>query len=244
MASADNPLKRLVNLRSEHSWISSVVDAHLSKPHVSRADPGWFHPSSLAHPCDAYLAFAYLGVEGREKPTARLQRIFDNGNARDTDIKRYLHEVGASVIKRPEERKISLPAYRIRGEFDDRVRHPVGGETYVVEIKTMNTDQWQALKAPTPDHKVQIHPYAFATQDYRGIFIYEDKNTQEWKTFLQPFDWPLWNGLVARLEAILQGLRAGHVHRTPVANESSCPFYYMCSVANVPELVAQSGLQV
>ena len=244
---SDSPLKRLVNLRSEHKWLESAVDAHLGRPQVRKGDAGWFHPSSLSHQCDAYLAFAFLGVEGHEQISPRLQRIFDNGSARDRDIKRYMQDIGVSVIKKPEERFIEIPAYRIRGEFDDRVKHIVSGEHYVVEIKTMNSAQWEKLKEPMPDHAIQIHPYAFATEDYQGIFIYENKNTQEWKTFLQRFNWDLWNGILNRIGRILDGLRSGHVHRTPLPNDSQCPFYYMCSTANVPELVNKAlggGLQI
>lgn len=241
---AGSALKRLVNLRSPSDWLASMIDAHLAKPAVRNFDKGWFHPSSLGHQCDAYLAFAFLGVPGRETRSPRLIKILDNGSARDSDIKGYIADVGVSLITKPVERKVSLPAYRIRGEFDDRVRHPVGSETYVVEIKTMNSEQWRGLKEPTPEHRIQIHPYAFATQDYQGIFIYENKDTQEWKTFLQRFDWPLWDRLLKRLDGILAGLRQGYVHRTPVANDSLCPFYYMCSTASVPDLVSNSGLEL
>lgn len=240
----NSPLKRLVNLRSDSNWITSVVDFALAKPRFIRADKGWFHPSALAHPCDAYLAFAYLGVPGKEQPSARLERILDNGSARDKDIKGYLKRAGVSVIKKDEERKIELPTYRIRGEFDDRVRNPADGKLSVVEIKTMNEEQWKGLKQPLSEHTVQIHPYTFATEDYQGIFIYENKNTQDWKTFLQRFDWMLWNSLLARIESILVGLRAGYVQRTPAKNEAACPFYYMCSVSNIPKLVEESGLVV
>lgn len=254
----DSPLKRLVGLRSEHKWLESAVDAHLGRPGIMRADKGWFHPSQLSSTCDAYLAFAFLGVEGREQISPRLQRIFDNGSARDKDIKRYVSEIGVSLAGKPKwgacpkcgdqrvdlKRHICITPYRIRGEFDDRIKHITGNEIYVLEIKTMNSEQWQALKEPTPDHKIQVHPYAFATEDYQTIVLYENKNTQEWKTFLQKFDWPLWNSITERLGRIIQDLRNGHVNRTPIANDSQCPFYYMCSVANPAKLLEESELKL
>jgi hypothetical protein len=87
-------------------WLEHQVDAYLAnKTDGDRRDPGWFHPSSLHHPCDAYLTFEFLGVRKRVgNVPARTRRIFDNGHGRDRDWKGYLEGAGLSVAHlRPRE---------------------------------------------------------------------------------------------------------------------------------------------
>jgi len=240
----DSPLKRLISLRREDQWLLAVVDAHLESSPLTRVDPGWFHPSDLSTTCDAYLAFSYLGVEGRGKISPRLQRIYDNGHARDRDIKKYFAEAGLSTIKDPAERFISIPDHRIRGEFDDIVKRPTADSLHLVEIKTMNNEQWKNLKEPLRSHVIQVQPYLAASGLNSVIFVYENKDTQEWKLFSRTMDLPLWMSITERLAKIRVGLRRYYVDRTPVSNDSQCPFYWMCSTADIKKLVEESDLVI
>ena len=114
------PLARILASRTGE-WLVANVDEYLERSEKPRVDPGWFHPSVLAHPCDAYLGFEFMGVKPRRKISARLRRIFDNGHARDRDWKRYLQRSSLSVVTENNPRNFALSSVCVRGECDDMV---------------------------------------------------------------------------------------------------------------------------
>lgn len=238
----DNSLKRLAQMRKKGNWLIASIESVQESTGPSRGDPGWFHPSGLGHTCDARLAFEFLGAPSNQTITARLQRIFDLGNARDLALKKATKKAGVSLIKKEEDRKIVIPSYRIRGELDDWVLNPVTGRKAIVDYKTMNHDEFEALEAVKPSHHVQVHPYMFAKETYEGLVLYEDKNTQTLKIHEADFNNQTWGEITSRLETIIDGIRKGYVKRTPIANESSCPFYNICSWANIDKLREESQL--
>lgn len=239
----DSALKRLAGMRNPGTWLLSRIDGVLESSGESRSDPGWFHPSDLSHPCDAYLAFKYLGAPSVNTITARVQRIFDLGNARDVSLKDAIQATGTSLIKRPQDRKIVIPLYHIRGEIDEWVENPLSKERFIVDIKTMHDEAWKALEEAKPEHVIQMHPYMFAKETYQALLLYENKNNQEHKMKLTKFINNIWQqGIVERIERVLEGLSKGYVNRTPIPNDSSCPFYGICSSNRIAELKERSGL--
>jgi len=97
----DTPLARILAARTGQ-WLVAHVENWHEKSDKHRADPGWFHPSSLGSSCDALLAFDYLGIKAKSTHTARTLRIFNNGSSRDKDWKRYLRSSGLSLIEREQ----------------------------------------------------------------------------------------------------------------------------------------------
>lgn len=227
----ESSLGRVLALRTGDWLLPHVEDWHEKSYGKGRVTPGWVHASELDGSCDAYLAFCYLGVKKLgARPTARVQRIWDNGTGRDRYWKLYLRRSGLSIIKKNEDRRIIIPEVRIVGEFDDLVRHPLTEEQWIVEFKTMNSGQFSTLHQPMPGHKVQVHSYMFAKLVQRSCILYENKDNQEVKVFQQHFDASLWNNLVARLQRVLDSLDNGiFPERTPMKNESWCPYQYICS---------------
>ena len=235
----DSPLSRIVAQRTGN-WLLAHVNEHLESSSTVRADKGWFHPSALSNPCDALLAFAYMGAIGKSTTGAKLQRIFDHGTGRDEYWKRYLHDSGLSLMGHwggsPKERKLAsiersfeIPNLRIRGEFDDMAANPTTREVYIVEFKTKREDLFEAMRAPDPDHVIQVHPYMFAKGVLQAMFIYECKNCQDVKTYVQKFDGELWNSLTTRLANIVQLVENKKLPwRTPMKNDSQCSFFTTC----------------
>lgn len=239
----DNALKRLGNMRKPGAWIVAALEGVQESNGPGRTDPGWLHPSDMGHPCDAYWAFKLLGAPSTEHISARLRRIFDNGSGRDEYLKKDFKKAGISLIKKEEDRKIVIPELRIRGELDDWVVNPATGERFVVDIKTMNNDEFEKLETLKPSHHAQIHPYMFAKQTYQGIILYENKNNQEFKPMPGDFQPNFWQReIVDRVHRVLSGIRNGHVSRTPVPNESLCPFFNICSHANFEVMRERSGI--
>lgn len=241
----DNSLKRLGNLRKPGKWFTDTLESELESSSSGRVDPGWFHPSDFGHPCDAFLAFRFLGAPSVQATSARLQRIFDLGDARDIALKKLTRKAGISLIKEEKDRKIELPLLHIRGELDDWVKNPFTNQQYVIDYKTMHNEEWISLEAAKPSHVLQIHPYMFAKETYEGFILYENKNTQEWKLLPANFDSNIWQTqIVERIERILDGIRKGYCSRHPIPNDSSCAFYNICSFANIPKLLEESKIEI
>ncbi len=251
-------IKQLVELDEwrRGNWLVAEVERRRAdKP--PRVDPGWFHPSALSHPCDAFLAFQFLGVQPRPNAVdAQRQRVFDLGHARDRDWKGYLEETGLSAVGERElpecercrikpmvGRHICIPELRIRGELDDFVQD--GQRTAVVEFKTKRSELWEPLAAPERDHVIQVHPYMFAKQCLQTQIIYENKNDQRIKEFTIKWDDVVWSWIVTRVQRILNQLSVGESPtRTPSQWEADCAFYTRtsddfpgCAAAQFPQQV-------
>lgn len=233
-------LKALVSMRGD-DWAVNHVEAWHAKSNKPRIDPGWFHPSSLSHVCDAYLAFQYLGLAPRpDNVQPRTLRIFDLGHNRDEAWKHYLKASGLSIVKpgnrcegcgarNKDGRHICFPDLRIRGDFDDHIKNPLTGRTTIFEFKTKNGDLFGKLKEPDRDHRIQVHPYMAAKGEKDAMVLYENKNTQELKPFIVGFDEAIWFGIVERVKRIREQLENGWTPtRTPTSFETSCDFYHKC----------------
>lgn len=238
-------LRSLVAASRGDNWIGPAVDSWLvTSDDGDRIDPGWFHPSSLSHPCDAHLAFHWIGVAHEpRKADPVLMRIFDVGNQRDAAIKGYLKQSGLSIANKgsncdcvnakgkrmgEEPRHICIPSITIRGECDDIVENPVTHEPGIAEIKTKRSLLWSKLEVPDVSHAVQVHPYMYAKKMPVTFFIYENKDSQEWKIVRFQFDPALWNSLVARLAAIIERLRQHQVQQKDFQKCTTCPFRKRC----------------
>lgn len=174
-----------------------------------------------------------MGIQKQGRPQPRNLRILHNGDGRDFAWKYYLKKSGLSVIGREgfrRTRHIELPDFRIRGDFDDLVQLS-DGHLAIAEFKTMNTDEWEKLEEPKPEHFIQVHPYMVGTGVSRTLFMYENKNTQAVKLLLRDFDQETWDiKIVARLRRIYSMLRELELPlRTPAEYEKSCPFFWTCS---------------
>jgi len=232
-------------MRKPGNWLIAVLEGVQESNGTGRQDPGYFHPSDFGHVCDAYMAFKFLGAPAVEKIPARLRRIFDHGSGRDYYLKSDSKRAKISLIKKEEDRKIELPELHIRGELDEWVVNPANGRKYVVDFKTMNTTEFQQLTAVKPSHHKQVHPYMKAKETYEGIVLYEDKNDQSLKAMPADFDKNIWQDeIVNRVDRVLNGIRSGYIRRTPIANESNCPFYNICSFANIEKMLEESGLKI
>ena len=241
----DSALSRVLAQRTG-DWLQAHVDQYLEDKWEFRADPGWFHPSALGNPCDAALAFAFMGTKAKGTPSAAGTKRMDNGTSRHEDISRYLVESGASLFKHwggsPEERELAwkersfeIPSVKVRGTCDDLVVNPLTKEKYVFEFKTMNPDEWEALTAPKTDHILQLHPYMFGFGALQGQITYENKGNQKWKNYPVRFDAALWHSTEQRLLNIMEQIERRKLPwRTPQLYESQCFFFHLCGGFEFP----------
>lgn len=116
------------------------------------------------------------------------------------------------------------PVYSEMEVIDGKLRlkgHPDGllvelpvMERLIMEIKTIGSSNWDQLKGPVPEHRVQVHCYQHATDCKGAIYIYVDKGKQSlWryvgdgnyktvgeprvKVFYEDFDQALWSRIEA-----------------------------------------------
>ena len=108
----------------------------------------------------------------------------------------------------------------------------------------MRSELWKELKEVRHEHRLQLHPYQYAKENYKGFVIYENKDTQELKAMSSNFDGNIWQTeIVERIERILNGLEHNLVYRNPV-NCSRCPFFAngVCTGNQIEKLRETSGL--
>lgn len=240
----DTALRRLAQMGSPGNWLIAAIEGVQESHGTGRFDPGFFHPSDFGNDCDAFLAFRYLGAPAVQSIAARTQRIFDLGNARDLALKKDMKRAGVSLIRREEDRKIYIPHLHIRGELDDWVMNPVTHLKYVVDIKTMRPDEWDHLEAVKHAHFLQLHPYMYDKETYKGLVLYENKGSQELKMEISDFNGRVWQTeIVERVGRIITGLDMNIVYRNPVRC-SSCPFFSngVCTSNDIARLKEASGL--
>lgn len=200
------------DLLSDLSWIESPIEEYLNgKANRSgRKDSGWFHPSDLSNQCDSALAFAFLGYQRGSDVDARVQRVFDLGNARDRDWKRYLRECGLSIASAVPRNFVNAE-WRIRGECDDILVHP-SGHYVIAEIKTINQRGFDGLDgAPLPEHLIQVHCYIANLSAVSGVVIYENKNDGKIKIIPVPFQPEIYAASLQRIVRIIDALTNGHM---------------------------------
>lgn len=255
-------LKGLLEL-NRPAWLANVVDAYLVNSHdvKTRVDPGWFHPSSLSNPCDAFMAFDFVGAPKRTDADPRNIRILDHGHNRDQAWKTYLAGANLSILddsRKPCEkcgagstipkgkrtpigvdgRHMCIPELRIRGECDDIVRHPQTGRLYIEETKTKNDALFKAMEGPDPEHVIQTHCYMVGHGIDRTLIVYENSNNKDVKVFEVEYNADTWAGIKSRVELLLYQMSNDLVpERRPGKYESRCNYFPICSMANFPALV-------
>ncbi len=169
---------------------------------------GWVHASEATNPCERVLAAQLLGYRlPREKIDPKLSRIFENGTYMHLRFSNYFlslpdpFEVQIAVI---------LKEWPIIGEADAIISHPEMG-AQVIELKSINDRNFKLLKAPQEGHIAQVNTYMGLLGDENGQVWYENKNTQEIKTFAVPFDRGLYWPTISRVKIIANKVIEGNL---------------------------------
>jgi hypothetical protein len=157
--------------------IIEAIDAYLKTRPKDPRPQNCFHPSSL-HKSARELYHHYLEGGNGEEFEPRILRVFDNGHAVHARLQAYLKAAG---MLREAEVSVTNDEYEIKGHADGIIQ--VNGTTGILEIKSMNRNQFQLTFEPKPDHLVQVNVYMFCTGIPRACLLYECKDNQEMKEF-------------------------------------------------------------
>lgn len=145
---------------------------------------GWVHVSDITQECDRIIAARLLGYQlPREKIDPQKSRIFENGTYMHLRFYNYFLS-----LPPPFEVQVAveLRQWPIVGEADVIVYHPEF-DWQVIELKSMNDNQFKMLKSATPSHSAQVNNYVGLLGKGQGQVWYENKNTQDVKTYSLPY---------------------------------------------------------
>ena len=144
---------------------------------------GWIHATDLEEPCLRILAAKLLGYRlPRDPIDPKLSRIYENGTYMHLRYYNYFlslpppFDVHIAMI---------LRQWPIIGEADAVIYHPEF-DWQVIELKSMNDNQFKGLARPLPHHEIQLNTYLNLLGKGSGQVWYENKNTQDVKTFTLP----------------------------------------------------------
>lgn len=150
------------------------------------------------------LSLLYKQLQG-EQIGIKQKRIFEEGNAIHEKWQRLLIRGGLGKAKHMDFSMYN-DEFSIGYTPDGKIRIPDLGK-YILEIKSVNTYQFQKLTSH-PTAKKQVNMYMhfeklrLGKQDFKGIVLCEDKNTQDIKVFVEEYNPDIVAPYIERLEAV------------------------------------------
>lgn len=179
-----------------YAGIYEVDDREHVSSAKNRRHMKW-HPSGDCLKCERLL---YYERDVTAPPIVqyfepRTQSIFKEGAAIHAMIQSWLKAMG-ELDGFPQfvgnEVRIDSDDFNISGYIDSVVSFGGGksaDEATIIEIKTINDYQFQQLKGPKPEHKMQVGAYMMATGIPEAIILYYNKNDSSMKEYLvEPID--------------------------------------------------------
>ena len=160
-----------------------------------------FHPSSL-HRSPRELYYHYLEGDNNQEFAPRILRIFDNGHAVHARIQGYLKDIG---ILKQAEISVENAEYEIKGHADGIIE--IDGVEGVLEIKSMNANQFYSCYEPKPEHLTQINVYMFCLNIPRGVLIYESKDDQNLSEFYVKQDLKILDPIIEKIRYVQSCLK-------------------------------------
>ena len=143
------------------------------------------------------LSLLYKQAQGEHEPI-NLKRIFEEGNAIHEKWQRLFIRGGLGVAEDMDFSRFN-DEYEV-GYTPDAIL-TINGKKYVVEIKSVNTYQFQKLTSH-PTAKKQVNMYMHFTGIHDGIILCDDKNTQNFKVFIEHYNSGIVAPYIERLEAV------------------------------------------
>jgi CRISPR/Cas system-associated exonuclease Cas4 (RecB family) len=166
-------------------WLYQEIEAayldEVGQPKITKKET--FSPSSIGYGHGRCPRYWYMAFDGKHmftsKTDARGMSIMMNGTKTHDRIQGVMIKRGI-MLEAESEIKIADPP--IRGYIDGKIKLPSGETVPVIEIKSTNANGWEFRRVagkPTAQHRLQILIYLKATGSTKGVFLYENKDTQE-----------------------------------------------------------------
>lgn len=156
-------LKDVFSVMKKEGYITRPLDEYLLKVANKDNDRAVnVNAPSCAGRCNRanYYMRIQLPHDGTIDP--RTQRIFNNGDHVHIRLQGYLEEMGMLIC---DELPLINEEYNIQGHTDGFL--DLGDEVAILEIKSINDNQFQQLKDAKPEHKEQGLVYVYCTEERR-----------------------------------------------------------------------------
>jgi len=226
---AEGGLLGLMRSLAASDWLTPVMDEFFSKrqPEDWWAPSCHLHPSGAVDPCQRSIQFGLLGHKSAVE--ARLGRIFDNGKSMHIRWTAYFAEQG---MLRAWDIKLTMrDPLMVGGTADLIVRRPTDlkNELLLGDLKSISSGGFKRLPPPGDGRSnlyslAKLHPkYVGQLLTYLracpikmdGFLLFEDKDTQEYKTYLITYDEAMWRKLLANAEVAQVACVEGRLIEAP-----------------------------
>lgn len=197
---------------------------------------GVFHPSQLMDGCARCMAYDILGTEPSDKVSrhigAELQRTFDVGTWYHIYMQNILYQIG--WLEQAEVPVINKDKY-LNGKADGVFKEEVFGEKVVLEIKTMNTWNFQkAIFRPFKKHEFQASLYARELGINKVLYLYINKDTSEIKDFLMPLNDEQLELADTKMKTVIDAVKSGTLPGRPRnCTDAHCDLAVTCPFATL-----------
>lgn len=190
--------------------------------HVNRA-------SSAGHPCTRHLVYCRLNSLERSKINVGTALIFREGNIQEKAVLDGFSEAGIKIQE--QQRSFEWRKYQVTGHIDGMLA--VDGDTYPIEIKSMNPFTWKKIKGVddvknNPAYYVrgyydQMQLYLLMSEKPEGVIILKDKVSGQLKQIRIELDYAYAELLIQKLEAVNKCVEA-NIYPDRIEDKSVCGY--------------------
>lgn len=192
--------------------------------------------SDLGHPCVRYHVLNRTRWQEKSLHDVGLQFVFDMGNEIEEIVLRELSDAGIKVIE--QQRSFTWPEYQITGHIDGMLLHE--GQAIPMEVKSCSPFVFKAINTADDlkngkygymrKYPTQLTLYLLMNNKERGVFLFKDKVSGQYKEIWLDLDYELGEEALKRAEAINAHVAAGTMP-PPIGEETwcnGCSFAHIC----------------
>lgn len=167
-------LKDMFSAMKREGYVTAPLDRYLfeqaNKPNDRAVN---VNAPSQAGKCNRANYYMRMQYEGDGTIDPRTQRIFDNGTYTHIRLQTYLSEMGMLLM---DEVPVLNEEYNIQGHTDGFL--DLGDEIAILEIKSINDNQFNQLKDAKEEHKKQGLIYLYCAEERRK-WLHENYHSVE-----------------------------------------------------------------
>lgn len=181
-------IKNLFNAMKLEGYVTAPLDKYLyecaNKPNDRAVN---VNAPSQAGNCIRANYYMRIGVNSDGVIDPRTQRIFDNGTYTHERLQSYLIDMGLLIM---DEVPLINDEYNIQGHTDGFLQ--LSDEVAILEIKSINDNQFTQLKDAKEEHKKQGLVYLYCAEERRKFLHRTYKTVEEfnnsWDTRYRYFE--------------------------------------------------------
>ena len=167
-------LKDMFSAMKKEGYITAPLDRYLfeqaNKPNDRAVN---VNAPSQAGKCNRANYYMRMQYEGDGSVDPRTQRIFDNGTYTHERLQTYLLDM---ELLHMDEVPLINDEYHIQGHTDGFIN--LGDEVAILEIKSINDNQFSQLKDAKEEHKCQGLIYLFCAEE-RRLWLHEQYKSEK-----------------------------------------------------------------